>query len=224
MRIHSRPIVYMVTDRQKFGGGDKSETELLNGVVEMARRAGKGNVDLIQVRENDLADSALFGLVRRIISAVIGSRTRVLVNDRIDVAIAAGAAGVPLKENSVSAMRVRSVAPKGWIIGRSVHDVEEAKRVCESGGLDYLLVGTVFRTESKPGLEPNGVGMLSTVCKSVQLPVLAIGGVNSSNARKIASTGAAGVAGIGMFGTKKRGSLQSDMLVTVGSIRDAFLN
>ena len=223
MDIHSRPIVCMVTDRHKFAGVDRSEGELLTDVVNQARRAGRANVDLIQVREEALADSVLFDLVKRIISAVSGFRTRVIVNDRIDVAVATGAAGVHLKENSVSAMRVRSVVPKEWIIGRSVHDVEEAKRVCEAGGLDYLLFGTVFRTESKPGQEPNGVGMLSMVCEAVELPVIAIGGVAVSNVRDIAGAGATGVAGMSLFGSRTPDSAQSDLLVTVGSIREAFL-
>jgi thiamine-phosphate diphosphorylase len=97
------------------------------------------------------------------------------------------------------ASRVRAIAPAGFLIGRSVHGVDEAARVSDEGGLDYLLFGSVFSTASKPGVAPAGGGVLTEVVESTTLPVLAVGGITTNTARGLAATGAAGLAAIGMF-------------------------
>ena len=122
-----------------------------------------------------------------------------LVNDRVDVALAAGAHGVHLRGESMAAVRVRSIAPAGFVIGRSVHAVDEAVAAERHGGLDYLLFGTVFATESKPDVAPAGLERLAAVCASVGLPVLAIGGITMSSLASVARAGAAGFAAIGLF-------------------------
>ena len=100
-----------------------------------------------------------------------------LVNDRIDVALAAGAHGVHLRGDSLPAARARLMVPPAFIIGRSVHSREEAMRAQDGGGLDYLVFGTVFKTDSKPGLGVAGLDALSEVAAATRLPVLAIGGM-----------------------------------------------
>jgi thiamine-phosphate pyrophosphorylase len=137
--------------------------------------------------------------VTRCLSAVSGTRTRVLVNDRLDVALTAGAHGVHLRSDSMPASRVRSVAPIGFLIGRSVHSVTEAVKVCADGGLDYLLFGAVFATESKPGQPPAGVKTLAEVSAAVSIPVLGVGGISRQTAPKLVGTGCAGFAAIGWF-------------------------
>jgi thiamine-phosphate diphosphorylase len=192
----------MVTDRRRLtrlrssGFGAASEEDALVRCVAAAAQAG---VDLIQVRESDLEGGALTRLVARCVEAARSTETRVLVNDRFDVALAAGAHGVHLPGHGFSAPRVRAVAPGGFLIGRSVHHASEAARVAEEGGLDYIVFGTVFPTASKAGVAPAGVKGLAAAVAAVTLPVLAIGGVTLQRAPEIARAGAAGVAAIGMF-------------------------
>jgi thiamine-phosphate diphosphorylase len=123
----------------------------------------------------------------------------VLVNERLDVALAAGAHGVHLRSDSMSAARSRSLAPIGFLIGRSVHSVDEAIRVTADGGVDYLLFGAVFATPSKPGQTPAGVKALTDVAAATSVPVLGVGGITMENAPRLADTGCAGLAAIGWF-------------------------
>src|SRR5262245_37717092 len=139
----------MITDRHRLAATDPERL-----VVERVAAAAASGVDLVQVRERDLDGRALLGLVTRCVGAASGTRTRVLVNDRLDVALAAGAHGVHLRADSMPAPRARTLAPPGFLIGRSVHSVEEAVTAGAGGGLDYLLFGAVFTTVSKPGQTP----------------------------------------------------------------------
>ena len=164
--------------------------------VASAVRAG---VDLIQIREPDLPDRALLDLVRAAVDAARGSGSLVLVNDRVDVALAAGAAGVHLRSSSVPAPVMRRHLPPGFLLGRSVHAASEAARVAAEGCVDYLTMGTVYASASKPGRTPCGVGALAEAARTVRLPVLAIGGVTVGNVREVMDAGAAGAAAIGLF-------------------------
>jgi thiamine-phosphate diphosphorylase len=184
----------MITDRQRLG--PHAESALIRRVA-AASRAG---VHLIQIRERDMPDNALLLLVARAVEAVHGTRARILVNDRIDVAIAAGAHGVHLRADSVSAGRVRPLAPPGFVIGRSVHSREDVVRARGEGGVDYLLFGTVFETSSKPGRVTTGIPDLAEAASAAgPLPVLAVGGVTLGTVGRLAGTGCAGFAAIGQF-------------------------
>jgi thiamine-phosphate pyrophosphorylase len=184
----------MITDRHRFGR--HGEAALIRRVT-AAARAG---IHLIQIRERDMADGALLALVTRAVEAVRGTRTRILVNDRLDVAIAAGAHGVHLRGDSAPAPRVRAAAPASFLIGRSVHSRGEIARVLDQGGADYLLFGTVFATASKPDRPGTGIaGLVDAVTEAKGLPVLAIGGVTLDNAGQLARTRCAGFAAIGQF-------------------------
>jgi len=166
--------------------------------IAQAAEAVDAGVDLIQVRERDLDTSALASLVLRVVEAARGSPTRVVVNDRVDVALACGAHGVHLRADSIPASRVRTIVPPGFVIGRSVHGRDEALAVARDA--DYLIAGTVFPTTSKPGridlLGPHGLG---SIASAVRLPVLAIGGITVERAAVVAAAGAAGVAAVGLF-------------------------
>ncbi len=202
-----RPIISLVTHRQT------TATPLLDLLISAAR----AGVDLIQIRERDLDDRSLLELTRAAVSAVRGTAARVLVNDRLDIALAAGAAGVHLRADSLSARRARSLVGESFVIGRSVHGVDEATSVQAEGGVDYLTFGTVFRSASKPDdYGCAGLDGLRDVCRSVSLPVLAIGGVTLAGASRIAAAGAAGVAAIGLFSTA------IDMSATISQLRHAF--
>lgn len=185
------PVVCLITDRARVGGAD--------GVVERVRWAARAGVHLVQVRERDLDGGPLTALVRRCVEAVRGSATRILVNDRLDVALAAGAHGVHLRADSIPAARVRTLAPPGFVVGRSVHARNEAIDAAAAGALDYLLFGTVFATPSKPGRPAAGLAALADVASAITIPVLAVGGVTPDNVGKVVSAGAAGFAAIGMF-------------------------
>ena len=202
----------MITDRRRLGSDAEDR---LAGRVGAAARAG---VHLVQVRERDLDGGPFVRLVARCMDAVRGTRARVLVNDRVDVALAAGAHGVHLRADSVAASRVRRIAPAGFLIGRSVHSVTEALRTAADGGADYLLFGTVFPTASKPGQAAAGTTALAEVVVATSLPVLAVGGVTVATAPDVARAGAAGIAAIALFA---HGSVES-LHATVSAVITAF--
>jgi thiamine-phosphate pyrophosphorylase len=189
-----RPAFCLVTPGQLRGEDDVSP------VVRLAVRAAEAGVNLIQIRERQLADRALYNLTRRIVGEIGRSQTRVVVNERADLAQAAGADGVHLRADGAAAPRVRSILPAGFLVGRSVHSTSEAVAAESAGGVDYLIFGTVFATASKPADHPAvGVGSLHQVCESVQLPVIAIGGITAGRLAEVAAAGAAGFAAIGAF-------------------------
>jgi thiamine-phosphate pyrophosphorylase len=169
------------------------------GLVAFAARAAHAGVTLIHVRERDLPDRELLTLARRISSAAEGTAAAILVNDRADIAVAAGAGGVHLRGDGAPAARVRGIVPPGFVIGRSVHSVADAIAAEQDGGVDYLVFGTVYGSASKPEVRGAGPGALAAVCRSVRLPVLAIGGVTPERASELHATGAAGIAAINMF-------------------------
>lgn len=185
--------------------------------VAQARRAVEAAIDLIQIRERDLDGRQLAAMVRAIVAIAGAStprRTRVVVNDRLDVAIACGADGVHLRGDSMPAAAVRPMVPPGFLIGRSVHTVEEARH---AGPVDYVIAGTVFRTASKGADAPLlGVDGLAAIVRASAAPVLAIGGVRPETIAALAATGAAGVAAIGLFASP--GSLAS----VAGLLRKPF--
>jgi thiamine-phosphate pyrophosphorylase len=156
-------------------------------------------VHLVQIRERDLDARDLLRLVRSCVAAVRHTSTRVIVNDRLDVAIAAGAHGVHLRGDSMPAARARTMAPTPFLIGRSVHDAEETERVAQEGGLDYLIFGPVFETSSKPGSPPAGLDALRLVVSRTTLPVIAVGGVTSDRIAAVTAAGAVGFAAISLF-------------------------
>jgi thiamine-phosphate pyrophosphorylase len=168
-------------------------------LVDRIGAAARAGVHLVQIRQPGFEGAALMELVAAAVRAVRGTRARVLVNDRLDVALAAGAHGVHLRGDSMPATRVRAIAPPAFIIGRSVHSREEAEEATGGGGLDYLIFGTVFSTSSKPDLRSAGVTALAAACARVPLPVLAIGGMVPERLGPVAASGAAGFAAIGLF-------------------------
>jgi thiamine-phosphate pyrophosphorylase len=187
------PVLCFVTDRRRFGLS--SEDALVNRV----RAAAVAGVHLIQIRERDLDGGPLTRLVSACVNAVRGTCARVLVNDRFDVAVAAGAHGVHLRGDSFPASRVRACAPPGFLIGRSVHSVPDAVATADDDAVDYLIFGTVFESSSKPDRVAAGLHELSAVVCSTKIPVLAIGGMTSARIADVMRAGAAGVAGISMF-------------------------
>ena len=166
--------------------------------VEQAAEAVDAGVDVIQVRERDLETKELADLVSHIVRIARGSPTRVVVNDRLDVAVACEAHGVHLRGDSVPPALARSLAPPGFLIGRSVHELQEAMAVAPH--VDYVIAGTVFPTSSKPGrTELLGVSGLASISAAVRTPVLAIGGITVEHAGEVSAAGAAGIAAVSLF-------------------------
>jgi len=187
-----RPVICLVTPAVR---NDRDQAP----VLEQIGAAARAGVALIQIRQPEMDGGPLSSLVRRAVEMVQGTGARVLVNDRVDVALAAGAHGVHLRGASVAASRVRALAPEGFVIGRSVHSPEEASEAALNGGLDFLVFGTVFESGSKPDVPAAGTRMLAATCQAVTLPVLGVGGMMPSRLHEVAAAGAAGFAAIGLF-------------------------
>ncbi|MEO8257087.1 MAG: thiamine phosphate synthase [Acidobacteriota bacterium] len=207
MRLE-RPILCLVTDRRRLAGSGATFEIARARLAQQARAAADAAIDLIQVRERDLETAALIDLVAKLVEIVRGSATRIVVNDRVDVALACGADGVHLRSDSIAPAADAAASlsrtpgtrrtPSGWLVGRSVHDLAEA--VEHAPMVDYLIAGTVFPTVSKPGGDRLlGERGLSRLAAAVTVPVLAIGGVTIERVPAIAAGGAAGVAAIGLF-------------------------
>ena len=193
----------MITDRRRFTAED--------ALVQRVAAVAAAGVNLVQVREHDMEARDLSRLVARCVTAVRNTRTRILVNDRLDVALTSGAHGLHLRGDSMPASRARALAPIGFVIGRSVHTVAEAITAHAEGGLDYLLFGAVFATASKPGQPPAGVQALADVVRATPLPVLAVGGISSDTAPQLAGTGCAGFAAIGWFADGDEATVSEQM-------------
>lgn len=188
-------MICLVTDRRRLSTGADAGDRVVS-LVEAAAGAG---VDVIQIRERDLEAGELSSLARRCVDAVRGTHARVVVNDRVDVALAAGAHGVHLRSDSIEASAARRLLPPGALVGRSVHDPATAERVLSAGGVNYLIFGTLFPTASKSAPRLSTLDELTVVCRHAQVPVLAIGGMTLARAGEAARAGATGVAGIGLF-------------------------
>jgi thiamine-phosphate pyrophosphorylase len=161
-------------------------------VVGTSRRLIGDGIDMIQIREKDLEAAELLDLAGKIVALARGTHTRVLVNDRLDVALAAGAHGVHLPSDGLPAHLVRPLID---LVGVSTHTIDDV-RSAERDGADFVVFGPVFDT---PGKRPIGLNALKDACRAVRIPVLAIGGLTPDNAALAVGAGAAGIAAIRMF-------------------------
>ncbi len=160
----------------------------------------RAGVSLIQLREKNLTAKTLFELARGAASITRGSATRLLVNDRADVALAAGADGVHLAANSISAGIIRRSFGPNFLIGASAHSLDEA-RAAEESGADFAVFGPVFDTPSKRIYgNPLGLEKLRNAAQALKpFPLLAIGGITLENFQDTLRAGAVGVAAIRLF-------------------------
>ena len=189
----------LVTDRARLRG-HAAEADTLALLVAQVGAAAREGVDLVQIRERDLPARALLDLVGRCLDAARGTGARIVVNDRMDVALASGAHGVHLRGDSPEAPRLRAIAPPGFLVGRSVHGEAEAVAAAARGDLDYLILGTLYESVSKPPRHPLlRLQECGRVARTVAIPVLAIGGITLDRLPAVLRTGAAGVAAIGLF-------------------------
>ncbi|MSQ33636.1 MAG: thiamine phosphate synthase [Dehalococcoidia bacterium] len=177
------PCLALVTDRHLRPQGD---------LVERVAMAVDGGVGMVELRERDLPAGELLALALRLREVTAG-RALLVVNDRADVARACAADGVHLPEAGLTVAAARQIMGPGMLVGRSVHSAAGAREAAEAGA-DYLIVGTIFPSPSKPGVPPAGVALLEAVAAQVELPFLAIGGVTAQNAASVIVAGAWGAA------------------------------
>ena len=221
--LPSSTLICLVTDRTALAEtAAEAGSVALPQLLEVIADCADAGVDLVQIREPDLHDRSLLDLVRGAVDRTRATSARVVVNDRPDVALAAGADGVHLKDDARSAARVRALGPRGWIVGRSVHDAPAARQATQAGAIDYLLAGTVFASASKPGRRPLGLDALRDIVRASSRPVLAIGGVTADAGAAVAATGAAGVAGIRLFRCGPPRRRRARIAERVQALRAAF--
>ncbi len=179
---------YYITDRRQLD----PFVSLLDCI---ARQIALG-VELIQLRERDLDARELCSLARAVLAIPNPRGTRLLINDRADVALATGAAGVHLRGQAIAPSRIRAIAPPEFLIGVSCHSVDEVRRSADEGA-SFAVLAPIFPTAGKgPAL---GLAPLREAASAVRIPVLALGGVTAPRIAECLAAGAAGVAGISLF-------------------------
>ena len=179
------PLLYLVTDPGLSLG--RSEIE----IVERAVTAG---VTMVQYRDKDASARVMIEKTRSLAKICKEYTVPLIVNDRLDVALAGGADGVHLGQDDMDCADARAIAPDPFIIGVSVTSVEEI-RAAEESGADYVAANGVFPTGTKSDLgEPLGLDGLTLLAQSTELPLVAIGGIDNTNAGQIIEAGGAGVA------------------------------
>jgi len=182
------PCLTLITDRRLCQRLSLAET---------VARAVAGGVNVVQLREKDLAAAQLVPLADRL-RAITQGKALLIVNGRLDVALLCAADGVHLPERGPSVAATRRLAGDGFIIGRSVHSVEAAVKAQDEGA-DYVQVGAIFATRSHPGLSPAGPALLKSVAARVTIPIVAVGGITAENVGQVMRAGARGAAVISVI-------------------------
>ncbi len=177
-------ILYAVTDRSWVGK---------QSLIEQVESALKGGVSCVQLREKQLDKEAFLKEAIEMAALCRQYKVPFIINDDVDIALRCGADGVHVGQDDMSVDKVRSIAGDDMIIGVSAHSVEEALTAVR-GGADYLGVGAVFSTSTKTNVTAMSYEVLKSICTAVDIPVVAIGGINKDNMTKLSGTGISGVA------------------------------
>jgi len=209
----SRPILYLITRGVTTEGTtpDAPEFALILNQISAAVEAG---IPLVQIREKQLTARVLFELVEQASNLTRGTNTRLLVNDRADVAVAAGADGVHLTTQSLDVATIRKTFGEKVLIGASTHSLAEARSAHDQGA-DFIVFGPVFDTQSKKLFGPPlGLEKLTDVVRELHdFPVVALGGISAANAQGCFAAGAQGIAGINLFSDPKTLMLVTSSIV-----------
>lgn len=195
----ARPITYLITGGETSSATTPSSEEFRRLLV-LVRAAVEARVTLVQLREKELAGRVLYELAAAAADLARGSATSVLVNDRADIARAAGCDGVHLTTNSLDASVVRRAFGAEFLTGVSAHTIHEA-RAAYAAGADFAVFGPVFDTPSKRAYGPPvGLEALTKAVRELSpFPLVALGGVGVDRVEDVLRAGAAGVAGIRLF-------------------------
>ena len=176
-----------------------SRTLAAESLLDAIARNLAAGIEWIQIREKDLSARALFELVEAALKLPNPHSSKIIVNTRADVALAAGAAGAAGVHLPSGSPPARFWRRPGFLVGVSCHSVEEVRNA-ETEGADYVVFGPVFPPRSKLArAEPRGLEDLRRAAAAVRIPVLALGGVTRENSDACVSAGAAGIAGITIF-------------------------
>ncbi len=177
-------LLYAVTDRAWTGK---------QSLYEQVEAALKGGVTCVQLREKELDDEAFLKEAIEIKELCHRYHVPFFINDNVDIAIKCGADGIHVGQEDMAAGAVRSLVGDGMMIGVSVHTVEEAIEAVKNGA-DCLGVGAMFSTSTKTDADVLPMETLSDICRAVDIPVVAIGGLNKNNISELSGTGVDGVA------------------------------
>jgi thiamine-phosphate pyrophosphorylase len=207
-------LLYYITDRRQFPGDERERRERLLHKIGEAALCG---VDYVQLREKDLSGRDLETLALEAMERIraSGGETRLLINSRTDVALAAGADGVHLRSEDVSPEEVRRIwrtanGVEEPVVAVSCHTQAEVA-AAEKAGADFVVFGPVFGKKDAPEMRASGLELLSPACRS-KIPVFALGGVTGENAAMCTNAGAKGIAGIRLF-------QENNLAATVAKLR-----
>jgi thiamine-phosphate pyrophosphorylase len=194
-----KPILYLIT-RGASKPSTTSKSPEFQAILTQVSAAVAAGIDLLQIREKNLSARVLFELCEQAGRLTSGTSTRLLVNDRADIAAGAGADGVHLTARSLDAATIRKTFGAKLLIGASTHSIDEAV-AARDGGADFIVFGPIFETPSKLQYgAPLGLDRLSAATTSLRnFPVLALGGITFGNAQDCLNAGASGIAGISLF-------------------------
>lgn len=198
--------LYAVTDRRALPAG-----VTLPQAVEAAL---DGGVTCLQLREKEASAGEILALARTLLPLCRARRVPLLINDRVDIALADGADGVHLGQDDLPLPEARALLGPDRILGATAHTVEEALRA-QAEGADYLGVGAMFPTGTKTNTIPTSADTLKAICAAVSIPVVAIGGVTAQNLPTLAGTGIAGAAVVSAIFS------QSDLTAAARTLRTA---
>jgi thiamine-phosphate diphosphorylase len=177
------PVLCFVVGRDHLNGKD---------IEEVVSQAVAGGVTMVQLREKSTPAAELVEVAQRL-KRVTRGKALLVVNDRVDVALAVEADGIHLPENGLPTRSTRSLAFHHVVVGRSVHDVDAAVKAQQESA-DYVFAGTIYKSKSKPDVKPVGAALVKSITEATPVPVLAIGGVDASKVEELVRAGAAGVA------------------------------
>lgn len=193
------PLVYLITTGEAT---NDNFPEAGDRILEIIRTSVEAGISLVQIREKSLNARLLFELARQAAEITSGTNTKLLINDRADVALASGADGVHLTSNSISAKVIRDNFPQNFIIGLSCHSLREVLRT-KTECADFAAFSPVFASPNKG--EPQGLEKLREVCKAAKdFPIIALGGIDETNFETALEAGASGVAAIRLLNDVER--------------------
>ncbi len=186
-----KPLIYLITDGTMTA---ENFAEKKEKIIRLVKTAVEEEVSLIQIREKCIPARLVFEIATAAVEITRNTNTKILINDRADIALAANADGVHLTAVSLSAEIVRRNFPENFIVGVSAHTLEKAE-AAKNQAADFVTFSPIFHSSGKG--EPQGIERLKEVCQRLNsFPVIALGGVDETNFKKVLETGASGFAAI----------------------------